>query len=173
MLLLRFFLRQGIRNVLNGGGFLFCHVVLGIPYKEKTMKAIPKIEKYMSSMPHTINPDVSVKLAMQMMREYNCRHLPVQNGGKLVGVLTDRDIKLASSFQGPGELSVEDVMTPDPYSVSPTAALDHVVLEMAEHKYGCAVIQQENGRVVGIFTTNDALRVLGEVLEKHFKSIEN
>lgn len=136
------------------------------------MKQIPMIEKYMTAMPHTINPEMPIKTAMQMMRENRIRHLPVQDGGKLVGVLTDRDIKLASAFQGSSELTVNDVMTPDPYTTTPQASLDQVVFEMAEHKYGCAVIQQENGKVVGIFTAVDGLRVLGETLQSHFKPIQ-
>jgi acetoin utilization protein AcuB len=137
------------------------------------MKQMPMIEKYMTAMPHTINPIMPVKTAIQMMHENNIRHLPVQNGGKLVGVLTDRDIKLASTFQGAEDLTVNDVMTPAPYTTTPQASLDQVVFEMAEHKYGCAVVQQANGKVVGIFTATDGLRVLGEVLQGQFKPIQN
>lgn len=137
------------------------------------MKQMPMIEKYMTAMPHTINSSMPIKTAMQMMRENRIRHLPVQDGGKLVGILTDRDIKLASSFEGAAELTVDDVMSPDPYKISPKSPLDQVVFEMAEHKYGCAVIQQENGKVVGIFTATDGLRVLGEILKGNFKPIPN
>ena len=135
------------------------------------MKAMPKIQKVMTTMPHTIGADIPIKKAMEIMREYRIRHLPVQRGGKLVGVITDRDIKLARSFQGPGELVCEDVMTPDPYVVGPDASLDEVVLAMAERKYGCAIIQQTNGKVVGIFTDNDSLRILGETLRGNYKSV--
>ena len=135
------------------------------------MKQMPKIEKYMTPMPHTINPGMPLKAALEMMREHRIRHLPVLFAGKLMGVLTDRDIKLASSFKQANVLTVDDVLTPDPYAVPPQTALDQVVLEMAEHKYGCAIVQQENGKVVGIFTTNDGMRVLGQVLQSGFKPI--
>lgn len=133
------------------------------------MKQIPRIEKYMTPMPHTINPGLALKEAVEMMRQYQIRHLPVQFAGKLMGVLTDRDIKLASSFSHASALKVDDVLTPDPYAVSPHKPLDEVVFEMAEHKYGCAIVQQENGKVVGIFTTTDGMRVLGEILQDNFK----
>lgn len=133
------------------------------------LKTLPKIEKYMTSMPHTIGKDIPLKTALSQMREYRIRHLPVQEGGQLIGVLTDRDVKLASSFQGAAEFKVEEVMTPDPYTVRPGTSLEQVVSEMAEHKYGCAIVQQDNGKVVGIFTTVDALRVLSEVLLKNYK----
>ena len=134
------------------------------------MKQMPKIEKYMTPMPHTIGRDISIKKALDMMREYRIRHLPVQDGGRLVGVLSDRDIKLAISFNLTDDTKVEDVMTPDPYTVKVHANLDEVVLQMAEHKYGCSIIVQDNGKVVGIFTDVDGLRVLGEMIHQHYKS---
>ena len=106
------------------------------------MKQMPKIEKFMTPMPHTIGSYITLKDAMALMREHHIRHLPVQVAGKLVGVVTDRDIKLAASFSHSEEFKVDDVMTPDPYTVSPETPLDEAVLEMAEHKYGCAVVQQ-------------------------------
>src|SRR5689334_14680839 len=106
---------------------------------ELHMKQIPKVEKYMTPMPHTIGKDIPMKKALDIMRDYQIRHLPVRDGGELVGILTDRDIKLAAAFVSEGDLTVEDVMTPDPYTVRPQAPLDAVVTEMAEHKYGCAV----------------------------------
>jgi acetoin utilization protein AcuB len=134
------------------------------------MKQMPQIQKHMTSMPHTIGKDIPIKTALSMMREHRIRHLPVQDGGKLVGIITDRDVKLAASFKDTQDLLVEDVMSPDPFAVHPDVALDYVVLEMAEHKYGCAVVQQGNGKIVGIFTAVDALRVLGETLENFYKA---
>lgn len=133
------------------------------------MKQIPQIQKYMTPMPHTIGVDIPVKTALSMMREHRFRHLPVQKGGELVGVITDRDVKLASAFSETDALTVEEVMSPDPYSVAPETPLDRVVFEMAEHKFGCAVIRQQNGKVVGIFTATDGMRVLGELLQSNYR----
>lgn len=134
------------------------------------MKTMPSIQKYMTAMPHTIGGDLPLKKALSMMREHSIRHLPVQTGGDLVGILSDRDVKLASSFSDAEKLTVEDVMSPDPYTVSVDATIDHVAFEMAEHKYGCAVIMQANKKVVGIFTATDGLRVLGEILQKNYNA---
>jgi acetoin utilization protein AcuB len=133
------------------------------------MKTIPQIQKFMTPMPHSVGVKIPLTTAHGIMREHAIRHLPVQEAGRLVGVLTDRDIKLAGSFRGSGELIVEDVMTPEPYTVSPQAPVDQVVAEMARHKYGCALIQQENGKLVGIFTATDALRVLGDLLHQNYR----
>lgn len=132
------------------------------------MKTIPSIQKYMTAIPHTIGKDIALKKAYELMKKEGFRHLPVQDGGALVGIISDRDIKLACSFGDGNTLTVEDVMSPDPYTVKPEDSLDHVVTEMAEHKYGCAIVQQGNGKVVGIFTATDGLRVFGEVLNKNF-----
>jgi acetoin utilization protein AcuB len=135
------------------------------------MKQIPRIEKYMTAMPHTVGKDISMDVALDMMRTHRIRHIPVQDAGKLVGVVTDRDVKLAASFASDGNLTVDDVMTPDPYTVQPHTPVDTVVAEMAEHKYGCAIIVQDNGKVVGIFTAVDGLRVLSEVLQENYRAV--
>lgn len=133
------------------------------------MKQMPQIQKFMTAMPHTIGKDIPIKTALSKMRELRVRHLPVQEGGELVGILTDRDLKLASAFVDAQDLTVEEVMTPDPYTVLPEASMDSVAFEMAEHKYGCAIVRQANGKIVGIFTAVDGLRVLGETLGSFYK----
>lgn len=137
--------------------------------QETTMKQMPLIQKHMTAMPHTIGKDITLDKAISMMREHHIRHLPVQDGGKLVGILTDRDVKLASGFINAGDTKVEEIMTEDPFTVTPDAPLDRVVTQMAEHKYGCVVIQQDNGKVVGIFTAVDGLRLLTETLTAFYK----
>lgn len=133
------------------------------------MKEIPKIEKYMTAMPHSVNPELPLKTARDMLKKHGFRHLPVQEGGHLVGVITDRDVKLAESFGDTEKLTIADVMTADPYAVAPGTPLDEVLESMVEHKYGCAVVRQENGKVVGIFTATDGLRAFTEVLHARFK----
>lgn len=131
------------------------------------MKAIPKVDKYMTTSPHTIGVDQPLSQAHVMMHKYKIRHLPVLQAGKLVGVLTDRDLHLVETLKDvdPGKVTVEDAMTPGPYCISPGAPLDEVAAEMAEHKYGCAVVL-DNNHVVGVLTTVDLARVLAETLRQ-------
>lgn len=128
-------------------------------------KAIPTVQKYMTTSPHTVGREQTLSFAHGLMREFHIRHLPVLDGGKLLGILSERDITLVESLAGvdPSKVTVEDAMTPEPYSISPDAALDEVVGDMATHKYGSAVVMQNN-KVVGIFTTVDALRCFAELL---------
>jgi CBS domain-containing protein len=63
----------------------------------------------------------------------------------------------------PRRVPVSKAMSRSVYAVQPSALLDEVVLAMAEHKYGCAVVMQDQ-HVVGILTTVDVCRTLGELL---------
>jgi acetoin utilization protein AcuB len=128
-------------------------------------KPIPQIQKYMTAAPHSIGSEQTIATASSMMREHHIRHLPVLHGGRLLGILTDRDVSLIETFRDvdPTKVSVEEAMTEQPYSVSPEAPLDEVVETMASKKYGSAVIVQ-NHKVVGIFTTVDACEALGQLL---------
>jgi acetoin utilization protein AcuB len=128
-------------------------------------KPIPQIQKYMTAAPHSIGSEQTIATASSRMREHHIRHLPVLHGGRLLGILTDRDVSLIETFRDvdPTKVSVEEAMTEQPYSVSPEAPLDEVVETMASKKYGSAVIVQ-NHKVVGIFTTVDACEALGQLL---------
>src|SRR5512140_1734676 len=129
-------------------------------------KSIPHIDRYMTTSPYSIGQEQKLSQAHKLMRTHNIRHLPVLHGGKLAGVLSDRDLHLIESLRDvdPEKVLVEEAMRPTVYAVAPTASLDEVVREMAHHKYGCAVVV-DNGKVVGVFTTVDAMRVFVELLE--------
>ena len=125
------------------------------------------IKKYMTQTPRTIGEDIPLSKATEMMRDHRIRHLPVLLGGKLVGILSDRDIKLALSIHPSAkDIKVGDIMTEEPYSVTEDCPLDQVVAEMSKHKFGCAVIEDGHGHVTGVFTAVDGLELLGEWLRK-------
>jgi acetoin utilization protein AcuB len=100
------------------------------------------------------------------MREFRLRHLPVLDGGKLVGIVSQRDLFFVETLRDvdPANVPVEDAMTAEVYVVPPERALGEVAAKMVERKYGCAVVVRGE-HVVGIFTTTDALRVLVEIVE--------
>lgn len=135
------------------------------------MKAIPTIQKYMTMVPHTIGADQPLSKAEKMMAEYRVRHLPVLSGSKLVGVLSERDVRLVESFKdvNPDEVTVEEAYTPEPYITSPTSSLADVCAEMAAHKYGCVLVC-DNHKLVGIFTWVDALKAFDELLSSRLKN---
>ena len=128
-------------------------------------KAIPTVQKYMSTSPHTIGQEQPLTVAHQMMREHHIRHLPVLHGGAIVGIISDRDLHLIESLEGVDarEVKVQEAMMNNPYTVSPDAPLDEVVETMASEKYGSAIVLQHQ-KVVGILTTVDVCRALAELL---------
>ncbi len=134
------------------------------------MKAIPTVQKFMTYVPKSIGFDQTIAQASEFMRKLYLRHLPVLKGGKLVGILTDRDINLVLSFKDVDaeKMTVEEAYTPAPYFTSPTTPLNEVVAQMAEKKYGCALVV-DNGKLVGIFTEVDAYKALAELLETSLK----
>lgn len=129
------------------------------------MTHVPTLDEVMTKSPHTIGEDIKLSEAIHRMREYHIHHLPVLNAGVLVGILSDRDVKLALSVHPEAtDLKVADVMTEVAYAVPPETPLDEATAQMAKHKYGCTVVQNSSGKTIGIFTANDAVRVLTNVM---------
>lgn len=123
------------------------------------------IKDHMTPSVHTIGVGRTLADAHHLMREYQIRHLPVLEGGKLVGIVTERDLHLVETLKGVDQrdVTVEEAMSQEVYSVEPDADLAEVARTMAERRYGCTVVTR-GAEVMGIFTTIDALRVLADTL---------
>jgi acetoin utilization protein AcuB len=124
------------------------------------------IDHFMTRKPHCIGRDQTLAAAHERMRAIGGRHLPVMDGGKLVGIVSQRDLLSVETMRevDPARVRVEDAMTADVYVVTPERPLGEVAARMVERKYGCAVVVDKS-QVVGIFTTTDALRVLVGIVE--------
>jgi acetoin utilization protein AcuB len=129
---------------------------------------MPLIDRYMTRQPWTIRRTARVSAAAQAMREHRVRHLPVVEDGRLVGVVSERDLTLVEKVRGddPDEISVEDAMTKDAYGASVDTPVDEVLDHMAEHKLGSCVVMDRRGAVAGIFTTVDAMQLYAELLRR-------
>lgn len=121
----------------------------------------PPIRQFMSKVPVTIGRHQTMAMAHELMRSHSIRHLPVLDAGALVGVVSVGDLHLVETLKDvdPKAVLVEEAMSDKPYAVAPTEALGTVAESMARRKCGSAVIV-DRGRVVGVFTTVDALRAL-------------
>ena len=127
-----------------------------------------RVGEHMTPAPVCVQLDADLSDAVDLMEKHHIRHLPVMDGDALTGVVTDRDLAMIESLL-PEEwesICVAEAMTPEPYTVQPDAALWEVAKHMAREKFGCAVITDEGGAVVGLFTTTDALRVLADLAER-------
>jgi len=121
----------------------------------------------MTLAPKTISYDQTLEEAGDYMRKLHLRHLPVTKGGRLIGMISDRDIQLMLAVQDLGALAlrVETVFTPNPHFVNPETSIAEVANHMAQEKSGCVLVMDQN-RLVGIFTTLDALKALADVFRR-------
>jgi acetoin utilization protein AcuB len=127
----------------------------------------PEVREHMTASPLTIGPTSSLSKAVKMMRDNHVRHLPVVEAGRVVGVLSQRDILIMESLPGvnPTEVRVEEAMVRDVFTVAPDAPLGEVIETMIDRKLGSTIVC-EGERVLGVFTTIDALGALHRLLER-------
>jgi acetoin utilization protein AcuB len=109
-----------------------------------------------------------MKKAMDLLKEHEIRHLPVlKDGEKLVGILSERDIKQASPSPATAleireiyylldKVKVKQIMTRRPYTVSSSAPIEEAALIIREKKIGCLPVV-DNGKLVGILTETDII----------------
>jgi len=131
----------------------------------------------MTPDPITITPDASISDAWDLMSEHDIRHVPVVQGGAIVGMLSSRDLPLSDilrllSVEGAVALNqklakpVSEIMSRDVISVEPEARAIDIVRLLLEHKIGAIpVVGATTGRVLGIVSYIDVLRALQDRLE--------
>lgn len=142
------------------------------------MKRVNSIENRMTPRPYVTTKETPAAVAHETMKAAGIRHLPVLESGKVVGVVSERDLRQAVALSDRVKLGVADVMAAEPYCVKAGTPLAAVAKEMAKMKYGCAVVLDEDEHVIGIFTTIDGMQVLSELLAEgprsrlHFLGIE-
>ena len=124
------------------------------------------VSEFMTKDLVTVRESDDVALAESLLRLGGIRHLPVVRQGKLVGILTQRDILRSGSSGKPiaRELPVSDVMTREPTTVRPAMGLAHAARLMLERKYGCLPVCDEEGTLVGIVTEADFVRFAADVV---------
>lgn len=131
------------------------------------MERIPAIKTVMTPFPYSVSPEATIAEARQLMRKHEIRHLPVTRERAVVGILSDRDIKLVlgPDFDYPDEskLTVGEVHMDDPYVVDLETPLDVVLAEMARLHVGSVLVTRE-ARLAGLFTGTDACRCFAEHL---------
>jgi len=135
------------------------------------MKNIPPIKSVMTPFPHAIGNAEPLERAVEVMTSRGIEHLPVVEGDRPVGLLTEREARLAldqAAARGhAAPLLVQDACIGETYVVELTEPLDVVLTRMARANVESALVVKE-GRLVGIFTRTDACRCFGELLRSLF-----
>jgi CBS domain-containing protein len=125
---------------------------------------VPPVSQFMTSHPWMIDESASLASARKLMTVHRIHHLPVVDDTKLVGIVSERDLRFTADVGA--DLRVRDVMTENPYQVLATTALDEVVEKMSPDAYGSVIVISATGGVEGIFTMVDACRALADVLHQ-------
>jgi acetoin utilization protein AcuB len=138
--------------------------------RQIVMKPPPHVVSIMTPLPHTIEAAYTIHQAKAVMDAEGIRHLPVTSEGRLVGMLSERDLKLAFAIAATSEsesLNVGDVCNLEAYVVEYNTPLDQVLNYLAEQRMGSALITR-NGKLVGIITNSDIYRSYSEHLKIAF-----
>jgi acetoin utilization protein AcuB len=134
-----------------------------------------RVSEHMSQPALVAAPDDGARETFFRMREAGVHHLPVLDGARLVGILSDRDLRrpdwvdeapdLAHPYQLDDELSVADLMTRRPITVSTFQSLHTAAELILEHGFGSLPVLDKGGHLVGMLTKADLIRALYERLE--------
>jgi len=129
------------------------------------------VRNWMSKNVITVDADVSMHDAMKLMKENGIRMLPVIRKEKLVGIVTDRDLKRASASDATtldvhellylvSQIKVKNIMTVNPITVPQNFTVEETAEVLLKNKISGAPVVDQNGEIVGIITQTDLFRVL-------------
>lgn len=127
---------------------------------------MPAVERYMTREPYFVCSTDKLEQASALMRNHRIRHLPVIDDGRLVGLISDRDLHVVQAVPGSdlAQLEVSRVMAP-PNVVWSETPIDEVSSMMADRQSDCVVVKGGHG-IEGIFTATDALQALAELVRR-------
>ena len=130
------------------------------------------VKDWMTTDPITVGPETSVMKASQLMKENNIRRLPVvDEDNKIVGIVSDRDLKEASPSKATtldvhelyyllSELKVKDIMTRKVITITPKTTVEKAAVIMLERKVTGLPVVNEQDAIIGILSQGDVFRVL-------------
>jgi acetoin utilization protein AcuB len=123
------------------------------------------IEALMTWLPTTVTADTDVRAASALMAELRVHHLPVVQGGELIGVVSARDLDIAATMRSANfpRMAVAEVLVGDPTIADAAEPLTKVVARMTDSADDCCVITRENV-VIGIVTHDDVVRAFLRLL---------
>ena len=133
-----------------------------------------RVRDYMTPEPQTLGIEHSLLDAVLLLRRSNLRHIPITEDGRLVGLLSDRDVaRAAPSMLTPllqeeynsvfEDTPLGKVMTRNPLAISPDAPLAEAVDLLYGNRLGCLLVL-EGEKLIGIITVSDMLRALHDLI---------
>ncbi len=125
------------------------------------------VNDLMTVIPNTVTPQSTLRQVIELMKTQSCRQLPVLDNGKLVGIITDRDVRLVMNsplvLHGRWQdeeildnITAENCMTPDPMTITPDMPAYQAANMLSIYKFGALPVV-DHGVLVGIITVTDFL----------------
>lgn len=141
------------------------------------------VKNWMSKNVITIGVENSMQDATAILKQHHIRMLPVVKKGKLVGIITDRDLKRASASDATSleihellylltKIKVKDIMTKNPIAVPLDWSVEETANLLLSNKISGAPVVDEKDRVVGVITQTDLFRVLISLTGIHAGGIQ-
>jgi len=134
-------------------------------------RRMPPVAAAMTPFPYHVQVADPISEVERLMAEHGIRHVPVQDGARVVGIISERDlhhlVNPALPLRDRSRIRARDVLHADPYLVDIHTPLDLVVEEMARRQIGSAIVVR-NQRLAGILSATDVCRVLAEILRQRF-----
>lgn len=135
------------------------------------------VGKSMTKKVISIGKEIGIFEAYEKMLQHNIRHLPVvEENNALIGIITDRDIRSALPYElfkkdnfakekeKFSDLKVKDIMSKDPFTISPLHTIQDALLLIQEKRVGAFPVVDEQGKLKGILSVRDLLRTFTNVL---------
>jgi len=134
------------------GGIGIIHKNMTIERQAIEVETVKKSESGMIVDPKTVEPEQKIYDALKIMEKYKISGVPVVKNKKLVGILTNRDLRFETNFNK----KVEDVMTKDNLvTVSPGITMEEAIKVLHEHRIEKLLVVNENYELVGLITIKD------------------
>jgi acetoin utilization protein AcuB len=129
------------------------------------------VKNWMSRKLVAVDVDASMAEAVKLMKTHDIHMLPVLSGGRLAGIITDRDIKRASASDATAlemyeliylvsKIKVGSIMTREVVTLSPLMTVEEAAEVLLKHKFSGAPVIDENGVILGVITKSDLFRML-------------
>lgn len=133
-----------------------------------------QVQNWMTSNVITVDPETSILKVSKILKENKIKRLPVLKDGKLLGMITDEDVKEASPSMATtltaeelyhllAETKAKDIMKSNPTTIRPDQTVEVAALKMLEHKVTGIPVVSDKGELVGIISQGDVFRVLTSI----------
>ncbi len=113
------------------------------------------VKNHMTPNPTTITPKEDAKIAFHLLKKHGFRQFPVVKDGKLIGIVTDRDLRPVLTEL---DLRVDDVMTSNPVTILEDATVEEAARIVSDRKFNALPVVSKTGELIGIITSTDILK---------------